>query len=199
MKRKIAMASLVLASLISVAGITKLSASASIKEDSIPVIEVINSENIFKATEEVSTVKVKDKQLKSESKTDKPAEVSAYDVVMQGHDSKFIKGVSAPVKMRCTGYCDKGYTKSGQYVRKGIVAGKKEWLGKSCYAYKIDEDGSCGELLGIYEFLDTGYGIDGSLVNGTSIDMWFPTEAEVWNWMATYGDYVYVQIIDCVG
>ena len=109
------------------------------------------------------------------------------------------EGFEEPKYIRCTGYCDYGYTKSGQYVRDGIMAGKKEWLGKTCVVYQVNEDGSCGDMIGVYEFLDTGKGINGSLINGTSIDIWFPTESEVWNWMYTYGDYVYIQIIDAVG
>lgn len=109
------------------------------------------------------------------------------------------EGFEEPKYIRCTGYCDYGYTKSGQYVRDGIMAGKKEWLGKTCVVYQVNEDGSCGNMIGMYEFLDTGNGINGSLINGTSVDIWFPTESEVWNWMSTYGDYVYIQIIDAVG
>lgn len=102
---------------------------------------------------------------------------------------------SEPIKIRCTGYCDYGYTKSGEYVREGIVAGKKEWLGKSCKIYSVNSDGTCGEVIGDYEFLDTGYGINGSLLNGTSIDVWFPSEDAVWEWMHTYGDYVYLEFV----
>ena len=108
----------------------------------------------------------------------------------------YLDGYEEPQYIRCTGYCDYGYTKSGEYVRDGIVAGKLEWLGKTCVIYEVAEDGSCGELIGEYEFLDTGYGINGSLVKGTSIDVWHPSEDAVWDWMKTYGDYVYIQIVD---
>ena len=104
-----------------------------------------------------------------------------------------------PQIIRCTGYCDYGYTKSGQYVREGIVAGKKEWLGKTAYIWAVDEDGTIGEFLGIYEFLDTGYGINGSLKNGTSIDIWHPSKDAVWEWIGEYGDYVWLQIVDAKG
>lgn len=104
-----------------------------------------------------------------------------------------------PQIVRCTGYCDYGYTKSGQYVRNGIVAGRKEWLGMTAYIWAVDEDGTIGDFLGIYEFLDTGYGINGSLKKGTSIDMWHPSEDAVWDWIGEYGDYVYLQIIDAKG
>lgn len=103
--------------------------------------------------------------------------------------------------IRCTGYCDYGVTKSGEYVRNGIIAGKKEWLGRTCNLYRVNEDNSIGELIGSYEFLDTGYGIDvttsngikGSLELGKSVDVWHPSEESVWEWMKEYGDYVYIE------
>lgn len=98
------------------------------------------------------------------------------------------------VKIRCTGYSDYGVTKSGEITRHGIVAGKKEWLGKTCKLYSVDEYGNPGEVIGTYEFLDTGYGINGSLINGTSIDVWHSTEEAVWDWVRTYGDYVYMEM-----
>ena len=103
--------------------------------------------------------------------------------------------VDAAQKIRCTGYCDYGYTKSGEYVREGVVAGKEEWLGKTANIYAVNTDGSKGKLIGNYEFLDTGYGINGSLINGTSIDIWHPSEDAVWDWVDTYGDYVYMEIL----
>lgn len=98
------------------------------------------------------------------------------------------------VKIRCTGYSDYGVTKSGEITRHGVVAGKKEWLGKTCKLYSVDENGNPGDVIGTYEFLDTGYGINGSLINGTSIDVWHSTEEAVWNWVRTYGDYVYMEM-----
>lgn len=100
------------------------------------------------------------------------------------------------IKIRCTGYTDYGVTKSGEITHKGVVAGKKEWLGKKCTLYTVNSKGKPGEVIGTYEFLDTGYGINGSLINGTSIDVWHHTEEAVWDWMRTYGDYVYMEMID---
>lgn len=98
-------------------------------------------------------------------------------------------------KIRCTGYCDHGYTKSGEWTRDGIIAGKEEWLGRTANLYAVKSDGSIGTLIGEYQFLDTGYGINGSLVNGTSVDVWHATEDEVWDWASTYGDYVYIEFL----
>lgn len=112
----------------------------------------------------------------------------------------YTKTVNAQI-IRCTGYCDYGQTASGEYVREGIIAGKKEWLGRTCNLYRVNEDGTMGELIGSYEFLDTGYGIktrtsngvQGSLKLGKSVDVWHPTEDSIWDWMAEYGDYVYIE------
>ena len=114
-------------------------------------------------------------------------------------DIQASESFATPSIIRCTCYCDYGYTKSGQYVREGIVAGKKEWLGKAALLWSVDDDGSIGEFLGFYEFLDTGYGIDGSLKKGTSIDVWCPSIDAVWEWIGNYGDYVYLQIVDGKG
>lgn len=104
-----------------------------------------------------------------------------------------------PSIIRCTCYCDQGYTKSGQWVREGIVAGKEEWLGMAAVLYEVEEDGSMGDFIGIYEFLDTGYGINGSLQEGTSIDVYCPTLDACYDWIGQHGDYVYLQIIDGKG
>lgn len=98
--------------------------------------------------------------------------------------------------IRCTVYCDIGYTKSGEWTRDGIAAGKEEWLGKAFNLYRVGADGMPGELIGRYEFKDTGYGIDGSLLSGTSIDIWRPSLDACRSWVAEYGDYAYVEILN---
>lgn len=114
----------------------------------------------------------------------------------------------APVlqQIRCTCYVQRGVTASGQYVRNGIVAGKREWLGKTCALYSISEDGKVGGFIGFYEFLDTGAGIDtdgdgkgDSIIKGTSIDVWQPSMKKAREWVAEYGDYVWLQILESEG
>lgn len=107
------------------------------------------------------------------------------------------------VKIRCTGYCDIGYTASGEWTRDGIVAGKREWLGRKAAIYRVNSDNTVGELIGYYEFKDTGAGIDtdgdgkgDSIILGKSIDIWHPTEEACWEWMGKYGDYVYMSFVD---
>ena len=63
-------------------------------------------------------------------------------------------------KIRCTCYIEHGVTKSGQETRDGIIAGKEADLGKIAAIYRYNPDGSVGEFIGYYEFLDTGLGID---------------------------------------
>ena len=76
-----------------------------------------------------------------------------------------------PFRIRCTCYTADAdaVTKSGQKVREGIIAGKEEWLGKDASLYAINQDGSLGEFIGIFEFLDTGSAQ--SLKDGKSVDV----------------------------
>ena len=105
------------------------------------------------------------------------------------------------VKIRCTLYCNHGKTVTGALTQYGIVAGKKEWLGYEAEISAVSKDGTIGELIGIFNFQDTGAGIDtdgdgkgDSLTNGQSIDVWVASEDDVKEWQKTYGDYVYMRI-----
>jgi 3D (Asp-Asp-Asp) domain-containing protein len=112
-----------------------------------------------------------------------------------------------PQKVRCTCYIDRGTTASGQQTRPGIIAGKKEWIGKCAALYKIDpETGKLGDFLGYYEFLDTGAGMDSdgdgqgdTIITGNSVDVWQPSMADARAWIRENGDYIYMQIIDGKG
>jgi len=94
--------------------------------------------------------------------------------------------------IRCTTYCIDGITRSGQQTTEGGIAGREEWLGMSCYLYSVSDDGSYGELIGQYTFNDTGYGVDGSMINGASVCVWCPTLDDCNAWISEYGDYVYM-------
>lgn len=116
-----------------------------------------------------------------------------------------------PILIRATCYTsDEGaITYSGQEVRKGIIAGKEDWLGSVALLYSIKiEDGKKvpGELIGIYEVLDTGAGIDtdgdgkgDTLPAGQSIDVFQETEDLADEWIATYGDYVMLKLVNGKG
>lgn len=68
------------------------------------------------------------------------------------------------------------------------LAGKREWLGKSCRLYRID-----GTCLGVYEFHDTGYGRDGDILRGETVDIYFDTRDEC----IQYGRQdIYVEFLD---
>lgn len=114
----------------------------------------------------------------------------------------------APVmtKIRCTCYVDSGTTASGQKVRNGIIAGKREWMGKTVALYAINDKGEVREFIGFFEILDTGAGIDtdrdgkgDSITNGMSIDVWRQTLADCNAWVKEYGDYVYMQMLESEG
>ena len=109
-------------------------------------------------------------------------------------------------KIRCTCYCHDGITRSGQHTREGIVAGKKEWLGKAVALYECDDNNELGDFIGYYEFLDNGAGIDtdgdgkgDSIKRGKSIDVYRYTLDDAKDWIKEYGDYVYIKIIDAEG
>lgn len=104
---------------------------------------------------------------------------------------------SSPQRIRATCYKHTGITKSGQPTREGVIAGREEWLGCTALLYSINEDGTIGSLIGYYEFLDTG-GTAG-LNNGTVIDVWVDGMDGVNEWISTYGDYVYLQIVRAQG
>ena len=111
-----------------------------------------------------------------------------------------------PVKMRCTVYTTTGTTASGKQTRSGIVAGRRDWLGKVAALYEIDEYGNIGDFIGYYEILDTGAGIDTDgdgigdiIINGQSVDVWQPSEEDARQWVLNYGDYLYIKIIDGKG
>jgi hypothetical protein len=65
----------------------------------------------------------------------------------------------------------------------------------------MNEDGSMGDFIGLYEFIDTGAGIDtdgdgygDTIINGESIDVWRPDREMAIEWVEAYGDYVLLQL-----
>ena len=109
-------------------------------------------------------------------------------------------------KIRCTCYCEPGITASGAHTKVGIIAGRKDDLGKVAAIYSIAEDGSIGEFLGYYEFKDTGAGMDSdgdgvgdTIRTGKSVDVFQNTLQDAKAWVKEYGDYVYIVIIDAQG
>lgn len=107
---------------------------------------------------------------------------------------------TTPQKIRCTCYTstEGSVTASGDTVREGIVAGKREWIGKTAILYDMDMN-----LIGYFEFKDTGAGIDtdgdgkgDSIKNGKSIDVYRDTLEGCKSWIKEHGDYIQLQIIE---
>ena len=109
-------------------------------------------------------------------------------------------------KIRATCYCHEGTTASGQHTREGIIAGKKDWMGKAVALYRCSEGDELGEFIGYFEILDTGAGIDtdgdgkgDSIKRGKSIDIYKNTLDDAKAFVREYGDYVYMKLIDAEG
>ena len=109
-------------------------------------------------------------------------------------------------KIRATCYCHAGTTASGQHTREGIIAGKKDWIGKAVALYRCSEGDDLGEFIGYFEILDTGAGIDtdgdgkgDSIKRGKSIDIYKNTLDDAKAFVREYGDYVYMKLIDAEG
>lgn len=109
------------------------------------------------------------------------------------------------IRMFTTVYHHGETTAAGRRVRRGICAVRREWIGKTALVWKRGDSDTMGEFLGIWECLDTGLGADsdgdgmGSIQEGRAIDMYFPTQEEVDEWMETTGGRVYVQLVDAEG
>ena len=84
-------------------------------------------------------------------------------------------------------------TASGVMPRRGIMAGKREWLGKTALIYERDGD-KIGDLIGIYEILNTGVSYDNAIIEGRAVDVFCETEADI---IPT--QKIWVQIVDADG
>lgn len=111
-----------------------------------------------------------------------------------------------PMIIRCTCYCEHQGTATLKMPYYGVAAGKKDWLWDVAELNAVNEDGSVGELIGYFEFRDTGAGMDtdgdgkgDSIRNGTSIDVWVDSLPDAYKWRDTYGDYVYIKLIKAKG
>ena len=109
-----------------------------------------------------------------------------------------------PFEILTTAYCQGETTCTGVPVREGICAVKKAWVGKTALIY-ADNDGEIGELIGIYECLDTGFGGDadgdgvGSIQEGKAVDVYFTTLDRCKEYMKLTGGKVFIQLIDAEG
>lgn len=106
-----------------------------------------------------------------------------------GAEQAFIE----PVKMRVTCYVPTGNpTKSGMMPKEGFCAARSDWIGKVAVVYDMDMN-----LVGYFEINDTGS--HARIKSGKSIDIFRDNMERAREWVRTYGDYMYVQIIDAEG
>ena len=101
---------------------------------------------------------------------------------------------AGPFQVECTAYCDEGVTASGKNTVEGLtIAGAPEWMGCAAVLYEVAPDGGIGEMIGIYQFTDTGYGRDGDIPRGETVDIYMSSESDCIEWGRRT---VYLQIID---
>ena len=93
-------------------------------------------------------------------------------------------------------------TCTGEKVRKGICGGCEAYLGKTIILYQRLPNDEIGQIIGIYECLDTGTGTEG-FQQGRVIDVWCP-EDELQDFMnRVYEDdchgKVWIEVLDAEG
>lgn len=95
------------------------------------------------------------------------------------------------------------YTCTGDEVREGICGGCRDYLGKTIILYQRLPDNSVGDMIGIYECLDTGTGTQG-FQEGRVIDVWKSDKEAI----QEFADLIYsngcqgkvwIQVIDAEG
>ena len=102
-----------------------------------------------------------------------------------------------PFRAECTAYCNSGITASGKPTVEGLtLGGAPEWIGCMAVLYEVDDDGTIGDFIGLYEVMDTGWGRDGDALRGETVDMFMEDYDACIQWGRRD---VYVQIIDGKG
>lgn len=100
----------------------------------------------------------------------------------------------------------------GDRMREGIAAGKQEWYGKAVIIY-LNDNGKPGELVGVFEILDTGYGKDtglgesrikkgrhlGTIETGQTIDIYRDNYDRCKEIMKLTGGKAFYQLVDAEG
>ena len=98
-----------------------------------------------------------------------------------------------PVKMRVTCYLPTGNkTADGTVPYEGICAARRDWIGKVAIVYDMDM-----RLIGFFEIRDTGG--HKRIRDGSSIDIFRDNMDRANEWIAKYGDYCFVQIVEADG
>jgi 3D (Asp-Asp-Asp) domain-containing protein len=97
-------------------------------------------------------------------------------------------------EVECTAYCNPNgnLTASGKPTVEGLtIAGAREWLGCICVMW--DEDLN---YIGMFDFTDTGYGKDGDILRGETVDLYFDSREDCINFGR---QKVYIQVIRADG
>lgn len=96
-------------------------------------------------------------------------------------------------QVECTAYCYSGRdTASGDKTIEGLtMAGAREWIGSTCVLYDENK-----QFLGYYKISDTGYGRDGDIERGETVDLYMSSESDCDAWGRRT---VYIQIIPSEG
>lgn len=108
------------------------------------------------------------------------------------------------IKGYATAYIgESDYTCTGDKVREGICGGCKDYLGKTIILYQRLPNDEVGQILGIWECLDTGTGTEG-FQQGRVIDVYKPTLEECQEFMdLIYTNNaqgkVWIQIVEAAG
>ena len=85
----------------------------------------------------------------------------------------------------------------------GIVAFAPEYIGDTAILYEY-KNGKVGNMIGIYEIYDTGYGKTlpsgyGSIESGETVDVFFENDADGKEFIREHGNQVYMQVVKAVG
>ena len=123
-----------------------------------------------------------------------------------------------PMLVNTTAYTEGKVCCHGDRAREGVVAGKPEWYGQACIVYEaVPSKGGyqIGNVIGIYEVLDTGYGKStkdgvqsavrkdkgnrGTIEVGRCIDKYSESYADAVEWMRITGGKCFIQIISADG
>lgn len=133
-------------------------------------------------------------KVKEITKVENTTEVEKSQESTESNESQIkkmkLKYVTEPYIIESTAYIATGNScADGTMPIDGeTLAGKREWIGRSCNLYYIAQDGSVGELIGTYKFHDTGFGDDpdgdgvGTIQNGQRIDIFMGSYDRAINW-----------------
>lgn len=148
------------------------------------LITIQGMANTAVTTNSISTVTKKAQTEKAKAASERRTEKTKKNKTKK---NKTKKTEIKAERIRCTCYIPTGNpTASGVYPYEGIIASNREHLGQTAVLYTEDM-----ELIGYFECKDTG-GHEG-LKNGTRIDVYRDTLDRAYDWVHTYGDYVYIE------